>query len=305
MNLDQIVTFLAVYQHGSYLKACEELYVPQPTISHRISQLEKNLGKPLLIRGKGPVRLTEEGKAFLPYARTVVYSLKDGKEAVEALEGGEHGKLTIGCGHSFSAMMLPAILDSFICQYPNIKVNIYTYTSNELLKLIKNKVFQIGITRYAGNDPSVSYQQIHSADIMLMVSADHRFAGTESLAMGEIVQEPLLMYHKETQYRKSIDSALILQGFSYNIKYESNSLALIKQLLLANKGVFLFDPAYMKPELDRKQVVAIPIRDNPFVKSKLFLSYREGQLNSLDFLFMRHLKETFGIGDSLNSRTVW
>ncbi|AOZ90759.1 LysR family transcriptional regulator [Paenibacillus crassostreae] len=45
MNLEQINTFLQVYQLQSFKEASYQMYLPQPTISQRIIQLEKELGK--------------------------------------------------------------------------------------------------------------------------------------------------------------------------------------------------------------------------------------------------------------------
>lgn len=67
MQLSEIEAFLTVVQAGSLTKAAEELFVTQPTLSHRISALEKELGFPLLWRGKGQrrVELTDAGREFV------------------------------------------------------------------------------------------------------------------------------------------------------------------------------------------------------------------------------------------------
>lgn len=127
MNLDQLITFLKVYQLGSFLEAAKQMYLPQPTISHRITQLEKEMGKPLLIRGKGTVRLTEEGKVLLPYARSIANAVQEAHEAVTSVEKGAIGKLSIGCSNPFTNCILPDALDSFITVYPNISIQVRSY----------------------------------------------------------------------------------------------------------------------------------------------------------------------------------
>lgn len=67
MRYEEIEGFLAIIEHGSITKAADSLYITQPTLSHQIVSLEKELGVPLLIRKKGnrQVTLTPAGKAFI------------------------------------------------------------------------------------------------------------------------------------------------------------------------------------------------------------------------------------------------
>jgi DNA-binding transcriptional LysR family regulator len=96
MNLEQIKTFLTVYQLGSFQKASEQLFLPQPTVSHRIHQLEKSVGKRLIVRRKSGNQLTLEGKAFYPYALQILQVLAQGKIAVDKAAKQEEVRLEIG-----------------------------------------------------------------------------------------------------------------------------------------------------------------------------------------------------------------
>ncbi|RCW48323.1 LysR family transcriptional regulator [Paenibacillus prosopidis] len=291
MNLEQISTFLTVYQSGSYKKAAELLYLPQPTVSHRINQLEKELGKSLLLRGKGKVKLTEEGKAFLPYARRILGAIKEGQEAVERVGEGATGKLSIGCNNSFAAYVLPNVMDSFTRDYPHVSIKVYTYASSELVRLMKNQHFQLGITRYTSNDSGMIYRPILSEHVMLLVSPEHRFAKRSSVKLEEILQEPILTYPKETQYRKMIDVTLNQFNLTYQAKLETNNLQLIKHFLKRNAGVFLSGRTYMMNEIKEKELVQVEIENNPFPLSQVFIAYRENELHSLDYLFIKHFEE--------------
>ena len=67
MNIAEIEAFLAVVQTGSLSTAAKQLFLTQPTLSHRIQMLEKELGYQLLIRNKGQTNteLTPQGKSFV------------------------------------------------------------------------------------------------------------------------------------------------------------------------------------------------------------------------------------------------
>lgn len=60
MELRILRYFLAVAREESITGAAESLHLSKPTLSRQLMQLEKELGKQLLIRGNRKITLTEE-----------------------------------------------------------------------------------------------------------------------------------------------------------------------------------------------------------------------------------------------------
>src|SRR6516225_10067966 len=87
MNLHDLETFVSIAQLGGLTRAAGRLHRSQPAITRRINLLEGQLGAPLFERARGGAMLTEAGRTFLPYAQAVLAALKDGTQAVQALQG--------------------------------------------------------------------------------------------------------------------------------------------------------------------------------------------------------------------------
>ena len=70
MRIELVHSFLTVVKEGSLTKAAEKLFITQPTLSHRIAELENQLNAKLIIRKKGvsTIQLTPAGAAFIPQA---------------------------------------------------------------------------------------------------------------------------------------------------------------------------------------------------------------------------------------------
>ena len=51
MELRELKYFLAVAQEQNITKAAEYLYIAQPSLSKQMQKLEKEIGRPLFIRG--------------------------------------------------------------------------------------------------------------------------------------------------------------------------------------------------------------------------------------------------------------
>src|SRR5438094_10250500 len=95
MNLHELHTFVSIAQLGGVTQAAGQLHRSQPAITRRVKILEGQLGAPLLERGRSGSMLTEAGRTFLPYAEAVLAALKDGAQAVRALQGADHGMVSL------------------------------------------------------------------------------------------------------------------------------------------------------------------------------------------------------------------
>ena len=67
MNFSEIETFLMIVQTKNITKTSENLYLSQPTVSHRLKSLEDELNTKLVVRKKGhkTIELTPKGEEFI------------------------------------------------------------------------------------------------------------------------------------------------------------------------------------------------------------------------------------------------
>ena len=72
MDLENLKTFLTLSKLKNFTQTANEHFVVQSTVTNRIMELEKELGKKLFIRDKKSVELTEAGKHLIPYAKRMI-----------------------------------------------------------------------------------------------------------------------------------------------------------------------------------------------------------------------------------------
>lgn len=72
MEIRELRYFLAVAREGNITRAAETLHIAQPSLSKQLMELERKLGKQLLIRGKRKITLTEEGVLLRRRAEEIV-----------------------------------------------------------------------------------------------------------------------------------------------------------------------------------------------------------------------------------------
>ena len=114
--------FESVARHLSFTLAARELFLTQSAVSHRIRELEKELGFPLFHRFVRRITLTEEGARLLVVLRRSFSEIHAEIREIRAQALG--GSLSVVSGPSFLGCWLLPRLMSFYNHYPGIALNL-------------------------------------------------------------------------------------------------------------------------------------------------------------------------------------
>lgn len=81
-DLNQLLVFAKVVEHGSFIAASRALGLPKTTVSRKVQELEERLGARLLQRTTRRVALTEAGAIYHEYCSRIVQDIADADLAV-------------------------------------------------------------------------------------------------------------------------------------------------------------------------------------------------------------------------------
>ena len=132
MTLFSYEIFDAVARQGSFNKAAQQLHLTPSAISHAIAVMEEELGFALFNRGKNGVSMTSYGASLYPSIRAVLNSDEALKQSIARLNGLEKGKVKLGAFNSVCASLLPGLLKSFMTHYPQIEIEVYQGTYDDV-----------------------------------------------------------------------------------------------------------------------------------------------------------------------------
>lgn len=117
--LSAIRAFEAAGRHENFSRAADELGMTQAAISYQIRQLEDRVGRPLFVREKGRVRLTESGRRLLPAVSSGFAGMA---EAFDALRDEDSDVLSISAVVTLGGSWLSARIGRFQLRHPDIAV---------------------------------------------------------------------------------------------------------------------------------------------------------------------------------------
>lgn len=81
---ESVALFAKLAEVEHYTKAAEELSISQPSLSHAVSSLEKEIGTKLFEKQGRGVVLTKYGKIFKEYVDEAIHSLDTGVKKYRA-----------------------------------------------------------------------------------------------------------------------------------------------------------------------------------------------------------------------------
>lgn len=137
--LSAIRAFEAAGRHENFSRAAEELGMTQAAVSYQIRQLEDRVGKPLFVREKGRVRLSDSGRRLLPAVSGGFASIA---EAFAGLREDDEDVLEVNSSASFGGTWLSARIGRFQVRYPDLAVRLIL--GNDLTDFVRENV-DVGI----------------------------------------------------------------------------------------------------------------------------------------------------------------
>jgi DNA-binding transcriptional LysR family regulator len=130
--------FLAVARFGSTLAAAKALNVNQSTVHRRLDELEKRLGRQLVVHQPTGYKLTELGQDMVTYAERVEEAVQAFERRLAASDTGITGSVRVTCPEAIGVRLLHSpFVAKFNERYPDLRVEFII--SDKLLDLAKAK----------------------------------------------------------------------------------------------------------------------------------------------------------------------
>src|SRR5919206_3651965 len=143
IDVDQLRTFIAIAETGSFTKAAEVVHKTQSAVSMQMKRLEERLGKSIFARDGRASKLTEDGDRLLDYARRII---KLNIEALAAFNDKElTGRVRLGLPDDYADRYLPEIMARFSRAYPGVELTVICDPSVDLAKRIDGNELDLGI----------------------------------------------------------------------------------------------------------------------------------------------------------------
>lgn len=277
MELRHLRYFAAVAEEQSFTKAADKLFTAQPSLSQQIKDLEEEVGVRLLDRSARQIQLTDEGRAFLPYALQAIENAKLAIAAARQVAHQKNNQIHIGLLNVAELKVLPLMLERLKQAIPNLQIHIQSLTCLEQIQRLKNAELDLSLTRYAIQQDDFVDLPILSEKIYLV--SGQKSAPTKSRMSAEaLLQQRLIMCEQTVSpvfYEQVTRQVPIEQMPAEQLLWVTNVL---QHINLINLGMgYSFVPEYLLRFLDKH--VAIIETDFEVQPLHLYANYRKNNHN--------------------------
>jgi DNA-binding transcriptional LysR family regulator len=137
-QLDDLVAFLRVADHGSFTAAAAVLGESKGTVSRRISRLEAHLAARLLQRTSRTVALTEAGAHFQKAAQAALETLEQATQRMRKAQDEPEGTLRLTAPEDLATHLVAGLVRPFLDQHPRVRVEVVA--SDSVLDLAAHRL---------------------------------------------------------------------------------------------------------------------------------------------------------------------
>ncbi len=244
MTSRELLYIKTIADEKSITRAAQKLYLTQPSLSHCVMNIEKQLGTKLFRRTSGGLVLTYAGERYYRMACEVlrVYA------AFEAEIGEEsallRGRITLGITNYLATDILPRVLPAFHREHPGVEIRIAEETTDELTRSLLSgrldfAIMHTGAGDGASEDPGLSHEVINRDPFLIAAPPDTPYAEKAVWREGQaypeldpalLFQEPFLMVTRGQRIRYVADRVLAQAGVTPQIVFASRSYETLRRL---------------------------------------------------------------------------
>lgn len=289
MDLRQLEYVAAVAEHGGFTKAASALRVAQPSLSHGVRSLERELGVELFERlGRG-VAITAAGETVLDSAQRVLRDVADLRAASAAVAGLEAGRLEIVALPTLAVDPVARLVGAMRRAHPAISVRLgEPEDAASIERQVLSGRAELGFADITTGGTGLVRVDLFRQEVFAVSPA----AGgdvdrnREPLTAAALARLPLLATPPGTSTRGLLDRTLARAGGAANIVVETSHREALLALVLAGAGTTLLPGAMaaeaaaagavvrsMRPRLTRRVgVLHRPGRRSPAAMAMLALA---------------------------------
>ncbi len=290
MEIHQLRYVLAVVDRGTFTAAAGACFVAQPSLSHAIRTLERELGVELFQRvGRRPT-LTAAGEAFVPAAREVMRALDTARAAVDEVAGVIGGHLDLVTLPTLAVDPVTPLVGAFRTAHPGVTVRLaHPESTAALLEAVRTGDSEVGITELPVSVPRITAIPIGRQELVAILPPGH--TAPRRLDLPALALLPLVTLPVGTSTRDMLDTAFDAAEATASIAVETDQREALVPLVLAGAGAAVV-PAPMADVAGAQGALIVRLR--PALWRELGLVHRDATLSPAARAFVTLARELMG-----------
>ncbi|WP_414698086.1 LysR family transcriptional regulator [Peptacetobacter sp. AB845] len=261
MNLYHLKYFVTLAHLEHYTKAAEQLSITQPSLSHAIASLEKEINIRLFEKDGRNIVLTRAGKNFLTDIEKALALIDESINSIHLSEIGE-GYIDIAFHKNMIASFIPDLARKFLNEHTGEKIDFKFHydaeSTEDLVKGLYSKDFDFIFCSKCVNDKHLEYIPVFKQKAILLVPENHPLADKDSVKLEDTLEYNHILYTKSYTLLDKLSTYLNEKEKNTNISYKTEDINVIASLVAGDFGISIVPE---NTKINLKGVKSISISD--------------------------------------------
>ena len=277
MDIRQLKHFVAIVDHGTFLKAAKAIPISQPALTRSLQNLEFNLGVTLLNRSTRGIQITDIGERL--YRRAQLIISESERAITEARNQSSEIELKVGMAPMFAGQLLPEVLRSLATSNPEIKMVIISGLFEDLVNDLSSGKIDIMISNLPFTDlhDDLEVQPLLDITIDYVASSIHPLCKKSELKLKDLIKFPWAVV--DVQHANDLYSYIFTSEgeTSSPITLKTNSLTLLKSIITQPPFITLLPHHMVKSDVANGNLAILNVNQDT-LRRKGGLIYRKNIL---------------------------
>jgi DNA-binding transcriptional LysR family regulator len=187
LSLKQLRLLIVLSEHGSLIKAAEQVHMSQPGATKALKEIETALGSTLFVRSNRGMEPNAMGRCVVRYARLILTDLAHLHKELSGILEGSGGRLAVGTIMG-AVPFLTEALSRLLEKHSNVSVEVIEDTSARLLELLDQGRLDAAICRTSVSQYPEMYavKKVREEELAVVAPPQHPFANAASLDLADL-----------------------------------------------------------------------------------------------------------------------
>jgi DNA-binding transcriptional LysR family regulator len=247
-TLRQLQYFIAVAEEGTVSGAAQSLSISQSAVTEAIKELESDLGVTLFERHRRGLTITHKGHQFFRHANRILANVQDARRSFIGEEAAPPSHLSLGVTSLVAGYVLSDLLARFRRAYPGVDVSAIEDNGDYLEHLLIGGELDVAVMVISNlRDRNALQAEIfETSPYRLWLPLGHKLAAAESIALGEIASEPLIMLTVD-ETEENTGKLLSAFGAKPHVAFRTRSVEAVRSLVATGAGIALLPDLVYRP----------------------------------------------------------
>lgn len=237
MDIRELTCFLAVACEGNLTRAAESLYLSQSALSGRIKQFEEEVGCSLFTRQARGMRLSPEGEALLPYARSAVRAMEEFRKQAFGLSAGTVS-LVVGLNTDPAYLRMAELARRMRSAMPDVRLSFVVSQSRHTARMLRSEEIHAGFRFGAWGEEGIYDEMLTS--VTLIIAIPNRFLS--EVEMGDwrtLGNVPWIYSFSGCPFHVALRERLSSHGIEPNLAEQADDENIMRELAAEGLGAVI------------------------------------------------------------------